>query len=1110
MLSRQERSHRALGHSRSDSILSGSAAANLLQGLSTPHASEFHFSSSRHSRNASSSTFRPPRPSRSPPPPRRRVVSNPPPLPTTLPTRSRVVPLIPGLGFHLAQRRAAEATTSNSLPSLSGGVNNNFDFSSPSSNYSHPDEFTSSDSDDCPPTESDRPDSVAPAPEVSEPWQESDNYQSPVWASRWSRRGSESSGTGTAGGRAGGSGVDPLDRHPSFSAFAAARGRRDSFDSEWGVGPSTSRDSSTHMNRRLSSSSSLRFDSTSQYQGGAGRGQPTARRNSNASSAPFPNFPFPFPGGARRGSKASLIESLNGVGGSSMNRQDSSISIRHSDDGDAWDDLHDPDPAALSRRSSYDSSFAFDHGRAASFSYSPTEPSYLQAKRKTSHESFTFGSLPRPVSRSGLRRNSSQGSLRGLPRPPPPSFGMGSGNSSITGGAGGLIMSRRGSWQSQMGLMISGGRMERNMSVDSVGEIERIRRLGGMRELNRRESEVLEMGWRMLERGGQLAYEENQWGQTMEPGVSHWSPSTAESPSSIAPGQHDDASSPELPDSSSSASSPTSPIYTENRRSHYPGPLGTYEERLASPLETLSPLPPSSDLLTQRRIGHRPQISLTFSFESSAKSSPQLSSHSQHLSDPNPEPIPPFARGQQDQDLKASRRISSSPGRLLAAMLADQSSEETTDTGSELEEDPTRNVEFAIARRGALSPVVVHNGKEFPMASTAPLSLHRRSNPPTSTPSSGSSDLIYLAQSIRVFSDSTDDIFTPLPALALRPTLRNTQSMSALRGEHGARTYNRLAAFNETKGHNSSGWSTSPFAARTPMTPPAVKTSYVGPSSSSEAEEEDQKDVTPRASRRRPNNLRSSTEQFGSASSPTLWEAPWTDTTRLPPPSLVYDKTPPMQAVGRPGQQEGRDVFSSTPSAHSSSSHLRRASANPPIAPIPVLSTKRSAISLPFERAFVQRAQEDRRTGSIGGSFASSSSSSSSNNSTSYQQCTGSAIHPDSGLCYCGVAYLSSSRRMSKPSARLATPHLPPPHLRLRLPSRTIDEDHAFDKSKIRFSMPAPVADPEVLEKIPTRSIPLPAPASPQTSSSSKLGGPKKVLSRLFATHRKTASSGTF
>ena len=493
---------------------------------STPNASEFHFSSSsQHSRNASSSTYRPPRPSRSPPPPsQRRVVSNPPPLPTTLPTRTRVVPLIPGLGFHLAQRRAAEAT-SNPLPSLSGGVNNTFELSSPSSNYSHPEDSSSSDSDECPPTESDRPDSVAPAPEVTEPWQESDNYQSPVWASRWSRRGSEASGTGTAGGRGTEAGIDPLDRRPSFSAFAAAR-RRDSFDSGWGAGPSRDRDSSVNMSRRPSSSSSLRFDTTSLYVGaGAGRGQPTARRHSNASNAPYPNFPFPFPGGGPRGSKASLYDSMNGVGGGTPShnilRRDSNVSIRYSDDedGDAWDDLHDPDSAVLSRRSSYDSSFAFDRGRAASFSYSPTNNSFLESKRKTSQDSYTFGSLAPSTSRAtGFRRNSSQGSLRDLPRPPT-SFGLGSRNSSITGGAGGLVVSRKGSWQSQMGLMISGGRMERNMSVDSVGEVERIRRLGGMRELNRRESEVLEMGWRMLEMENQYAYEENQWGPSMEPGI---------------------------------------------------------------------------------------------------------------------------------------------------------------------------------------------------------------------------------------------------------------------------------------------------------------------------------------------------------------------------------------------------------------------------------------------------------------------------------------------------------------------------------------------------------------------------------------------------------------
>jgi len=61
--------------------------------------------------------------------------------------------------------------------------------------------------------------------------------------------------------------------------------------------------------------------------------------------------------------------------------------------------------------------------------------------------------------------------------------------------------------------------MDRNLSQDSIGEIERIRRLGGMRELTRRESEVLEIGWGMLDRGYESEDDENRWEASLEPGI---------------------------------------------------------------------------------------------------------------------------------------------------------------------------------------------------------------------------------------------------------------------------------------------------------------------------------------------------------------------------------------------------------------------------------------------------------------------------------------------------------------------------------------------------------------------------------------------------------------
>jgi len=78
--------------------------------------------------------------------------------------------------------------------------------------------------------------------------------------------------------------------------------------------------------------------------------------------------------------------------------------------------------------------------------------------------------------------------------------------------------------------MIRGGGMERDLSVDSIGEIERIRRLDGMKELTRRECEVLEMGWSMLDRGCESEDDENQRGASLEPGIVSLSPSSLYAP----------------------------------------------------------------------------------------------------------------------------------------------------------------------------------------------------------------------------------------------------------------------------------------------------------------------------------------------------------------------------------------------------------------------------------------------------------------------------------------------------------------------------------------------------------------------------------------------------
>ena len=369
------------------------------------------------------------------------------------------------------------------LPALFGGSSAlSIANPSPASQYSPACDETSSESDECPPTLSDNAGSVRPSTEQGTPdqWRDADNYESPVWASRWSRRDSETTSAGTAGGQ-----VIPeaMERRPSYYAFMAARERRESYNSAGQGSAGWGEPLPSSLSRRRSSQSSLMRRPSS-----------AGSMNRRRSSTQHPNFPFPFPGGgARRDAKASLFEAMNGSGPSRYIRRESTVSIRSSDDGDeqdAWDDLVDPDAAALSRRSSYDSSFAFDHGRRNSVYGSGYDQFDTQSdyKRRTSQESTSFGSLPPRT------RNSSQGSLlayaiQGRAR-----------RASSINVASAPIEDRRESWQSAAGLMISGSRrQERNLSVVSVGEQERIRKFGGIRELNRRESEVLEVEWRMLE-----------------------------------------------------------------------------------------------------------------------------------------------------------------------------------------------------------------------------------------------------------------------------------------------------------------------------------------------------------------------------------------------------------------------------------------------------------------------------------------------------------------------------------------------------------------------------------------------------------------------------------
>lgn len=960
-----------------------------------------------------------------------------------------------------------------------------------------------------------------------------------------------------------------MDRRPSFSAFAAARSRRDSTGSAGGwAGPS-----SRGMARRTSSSSEI-SNSNHNARRDSYLAPPTRPRSrSNSNSSAYPNFPFPFPGDQR--SKLSLLNSMNGAfdargssammkrrdSSTSMRRRDSNISIRYSEDGDGWDDQPDLDGGILSRRSSYDSSFAFDHGRKSSFTYSPA------MSRKPSSEGYTFGVLPppRPSSASSFyRRTSSQVSLRDLARPPSRSYGMESRSSS--GGAGGLnFMGRSDSWQSQMGLMISGGRaMERRISVESLGEMERIRRLGGMRELNRRESEV-------LERRASYAYSDagNPWGVEMNDSAvspvfalfasnvftkltllsapqfahlqSHWSPSTMEDSPALRHELTDEASSPELAESTDSGSDspPTSPISNlADLRSRYLEPIGTYETRqqkasLPSVPSVLAPLPT-----------HTP-MSIHFPFGDAHSVSKKASSHSRN----------PSTQSQIEQ-----QQHMVSPGELIASMLADQARSEGDFTDSDTDSEMEHDAEITIGRRHALSlsPVHFHAGSEFPLNVPTTAQPER---PAAYTHSSGSSDLGYLAQSIQITSESLENVpstkLSPLlpprmsshlvtapppgllPPLPIQRALRSAKSMSALRQqpEHGARKYDRLAAF-ETQDRSLDF--TSPFTPLSPTSPSRVKTSYFDPSTSSTSAELQSMDVTPRPIRRRPGFAPAVTRSASATTVPTdsspsnvtPWEYPRTSYTRpILRTAISETTTPPRQQVVSSSALPPLGPPAPTPTASAST----RKPVPPPlplphISPPPIrvpLNPKRSAISLPFERAFVQRAKEEQRAAARAGSFAGTSSTSYSNHthSSSYEFCTGTAIHPESGLCYCGAPYLTNSRRMSKPNPRLVAPHLPPPHLRATPAAKLADQVQAVhfqetqevvqeetEVSRLRFSMPATKADPVVLPRIPTRAVPLPEhqPGYEPKRSDSSGGKAKKVLTRLFAGHRKTASSGTF